>query len=110
VSFLDSRHEPPRAARWLLIMLEGRPAALFHRGVRPPRASEHSARRHVPKQIRVPPVPRHHDTGASASGLAKVGDHAGGGSDLCDSRRLYGVSGSGRVRTLRENDALPRNA
>ena len=23
---------------------------------RPPRASEHSARRHVPKQVRVPPV------------------------------------------------------
>lgn len=50
------------------------------------------------------------DTGASASGLAEVGDHAGGGPDLCDSGRLYGVSGSGRVRTLQENHALPRNA
>ena len=50
------------------------------------------------------------DTGASASGLAQVGDHAGGRPDLCDSGRLYGVSGGGRVCALRENNALPRNA
>jgi hypothetical protein len=37
-------------------MLEGRPDDPYRRGVRPPRASEHSARRHVPKQVRVPPV------------------------------------------------------
>lgn len=40
-------------------------------------------------------------------GLAQVGDHADGRPNLCDSGRLYGVSGGGRVCALRENNALP---
>jgi hypothetical protein len=46
--------------------------------------------------------------GAPTSGLAEVGDHAGGGPNLCDSGLLYDVWGGGRVCSLPENNALSR--